>query len=71
MSRCDKTDLPTDMCAHCRGVDLPEREDSGDAIRARFSGHCNGCDREIEPGDWIRKVGYAYMHHDCANYETR
>lgn len=67
MSRCDKTDLPEEMCAHCRGLDtVVERDDEGDAFRAKYPGTCNICDQDIEAGDWIQRVGHKYCHHDCA-----
>lgn len=63
--RCERTDLPVSMCAHCRpspvcgGVAPDER---GPVFTAEYHGTCAICDDHISPGDEIarlREGGYA------------
>lgn len=43
-TRCDLTDLPTDGCAHCRGItDAPEPLAVTVWINSRYAGRCAGC----------------------------
>lgn len=52
---CDRSDLPTNQCAHCRGDDTrtggPGR--IGRTAVAVFDGTCPGCGDGIHPGDRI------------------
>lgn len=59
VSRCDLTDLPVVMCAHCLGHDqLPDRPGGlGPAFEAAYPGRCSGCGDAIDPGDQIRADG--------------
>jgi hypothetical protein len=68
--RCDKSDLPVSMCAHClghRGVDEVELlVAAGPAFRARFGGRCVAvCGTAIRVGDLIVPVedstGHAHL----------
>lgn len=61
--RCPRSDLPPEMCAHCRGhIDGPrlvlddtvlDRDDLGPRFPASFDGRCAVCDDHIEVGDCI------------------
>lgn len=54
MDRCTLTDLYTDQCAHCRGIEDPAHPTVARWwMEARFHGACAGCERHIEPGDRI------------------
>jgi hypothetical protein len=72
-ARCDLTDLPTDGCAHCKGLNptpaAPRGHQSGDLgpwISARYEGRCAGCGDDINPGDTIRADGQGgWLCHDC------
>jgi len=50
--RCELTELPISMCAHCRKHELPEPEPLH-WFPARYHGRCAECNRPIEPGDDI------------------
>ena len=55
--RCERTDLPVSMCAHCRGHDhTPDGVRFGTTIAARYPGRCALCDDHIEPDDLIAVV---------------
>jgi hypothetical protein len=64
MPRCDLTDLPTDMCAHCLSHQDPERAAAQDRARllatgrgwfaAQWSGTCEHCGERFEAGTAIR-----------------
>lgn len=55
--RCDHTDLPVEMCAHCTGRDgAPPPIADADIVavfEARYPGRCARCDHGIQPGDHI------------------
>ncbi|NUS59163.1 MAG: hypothetical protein HOV66_30545 [Streptomycetaceae bacterium] len=57
--RCERSDLPTSMCAHCRGHEERGTElTAADvvvsaAFEARFPGRCEGCGNAIREGDAI------------------
>lgn len=60
MARCELTDLPEDMCAHCKGVDGPQPLDDYElqgVFHAKFNGECyvDGAHRIIK-GDEISEV---------------
>lgn len=67
--RCERTDLPASMCAHCRGhLDpaAPADLGTGDLLSsfpARYDGRCDNCDGPIREGDTIAALvdgsGYA------------
>lgn len=65
--RCDLTDLPRDMCAHCLGhTEPPTQPDARPWFDARYGGRCSNCDDYIEPGDRIRADGYGgYLGQCC------
>ncbi|MEU8920372.1 hypothetical protein AB0D10_05450 [Kitasatospora sp. NPDC048545] len=64
MARCDLTDLPTDMCAHCLRHTDPDQEAARDRARllatgrgwiaAQWPGTCEHCGERFEPGTAIR-----------------
>ncbi len=58
--RCELTDLPIEMCAHCRGLDLPKPPPT-DWFPARFSGFCADCRKPIEVGDDIASTEDGYI----------
>lgn len=63
MAECALTELPVEMCAHCRGDRLPgEADDSADPdygppFIAQYDGHCDGCGSFFAAGDTIRSDG--------------
>jgi len=67
VERCDLTDIPTIMCAHCLGHDeLPDRPGQlGPAFDAAYHGQCSGCWRPIEPGDRIKADGAGDYRAQC------
>lgn len=70
-ARCERSDLPESMCAHCRGhideVPVDEQltvDDIGPRFTAQYATPCNaGCGGDIEPGETIAalndRFGYA------------
>lgn len=65
MARCDLTDLPVDMCAHCLGHKGPEQPTGTDRaailnggrwIEARYRGRCAGCGETYDAGAAIRRA---------------
>lgn len=62
MPRCDTTDLPTDMCAHCLGHTDPEQQAAQDRARllasgwttAQWPGTCEHCGERFEAGAALR-----------------
>lgn len=77
---CELSELPTEMCSHCAGLDAPaaapERPPAGGGrelgamvgggFPARFHSVCAGCWDDIEPGDRITQVVKGYAHVECA-----
>lgn len=59
--RCDLTDLPQSMCAHCLGhQEHPKAYATGPTIEARMNGSCAcGCTKRIAAGDSITYSGDA------------
>ena len=55
VERCELTDLPTDMCAHCRGLTEARPTDGLRAVRritARFDGVCQvSAQHRVAAGD--------------------
>lgn len=56
VERCEQSDLPPDMCAHCRGDQLDTG--LGDfeidyTFTAGRAGPCANCSSRIEPGDQV------------------
>lgn len=59
--RCEMSDLPTEMCSHCRGLDKrPEKVAAGHWIAAKFASKCDVCDGWIREGDPIGYVEDGY-----------
>jgi hypothetical protein len=66
VERCDVTNLPAVMCAHCLDDQQPDRPGQlGPAFEAAYGGWCAGCDDPIEPGDRIRADGEGGYRLDC------
>lgn len=57
--RCQLSDLPAEMRAHCRNIPDPPREDRtlGRPFAAAFPGRCVDCDEPFSEGDRIRADG--------------
>lgn len=58
-ARCEKTDLPEDMCSHCLGHVDPEQQERRDLaallllpgwIAAQYPGVCSGCGERYGAG---------------------
>jgi hypothetical protein len=52
--RCDRTELPVSMCAHCRGHDDPMKLSTGEfgvPFIASYDGRCGACDGRIRVGE--------------------
>jgi hypothetical protein len=58
--RCGLTELPVNMCAHCREQWLPEPEPPRWFL-AQYPGRCVDCDGPIEPGDEIAATDDGYV----------
>lgn len=63
-ARCEKYDLPAEMCAHCTGAEERARAEGHREIlpgspwfRASRFGKCSGGGGDILPGDRIRADG--------------
>lgn len=64
-ARCEMTELPVDMCAHCRGGDVllgqllttqPGRDGQpGPTVEARWAGLCASCGTHYPAGTPIRR----------------
>lgn len=60
--RCELTDLPADMCAHCLGHTDPELQAAKDRVRllasgwiaAEWPGYCGHCGEWFDAGTAIR-----------------
>ncbi len=58
-------DFP-DTCNVCQGpAPKPEKQVSN-AFRARYDGHCGGCNLPIHEGQWICFVDEHVEHSECA-----
>ena len=73
-ARCDRSDLPVSMCAHCRGdrqVADPPASDRpagyGPVFFARFDGRCADCGDQFVAGERIAALtdGGGYVCEDC------
>lgn len=67
--RCAVTELPVDMCAHCRKAPdpEPERRNLGSLFAAAYHGRCVDCDQPFGAGDRIRADGEGgYLGPCCA-----
>lgn len=74
--RCERSDLPASMCAHCRGHDqtVPDlslrdlgHKDVHTAFTARYEGTCENCGAHIDAGDLIAPLigGSGHVCPDC------
>jgi hypothetical protein len=71
MPRCEQTDLPAEMCAHCLGHTDPDQQASKDRAAllatargwfvARWPGTCEHCGEPFEAGDAIHADGALRM----------
>lgn len=63
LDRCELSDLATDQCAHCRGLDDPEAPPERvvrSLIVAKFDGRCGFCSmptHEGEPLYLVEEIG--------------
>ena len=50
--RCERSELPVSMCAHCKGVDKVETFEHvvEKKIIAQYSGSCGSCGDRVEAG---------------------
>lgn len=71
---CPRTDLPPEMCSHCRGLDLPETLDDHRSDlspitwrgTAKFESRCLTCRDDIYVGDPIARTEAGnYVCGDC------
>jgi hypothetical protein len=67
--RCERTDLLTNQCAHCRGDDQQPTRDSrmrtSKPFEANYRSPCGGAD-DIEPGEQIVMYAGEAWHVECA-----
>lgn len=76
--RCEKTDLPTDMCSHCLGhedPDVPARlghpliPARAYWLQAQYPGCCSGCGDRYPAGARIIRDGDGWLSECCAEPE--
>lgn len=58
--RCELTELPISMCAHCRKQELPEPEPSN-WFTAQYAGRCVNCGSPFECGEEIASTPDGYV----------
>jgi hypothetical protein len=57
-TRCEKTDLYTSQCFHCRSAAAPTIDSQmGKWFHANYDGTCSVCGEAFEEGDEIRADG--------------
>lgn len=68
MSICEKSDLATEMCSHCKGLDdRPTVSPALPTTLAKYAGICTGgCDNWVQPNDVIYRVCGEWVCFDCA-----
>jgi len=80
MSRCDLTDLPADMCAHCLGHKDTEQQATtdreallsrGNWLTAKFRGRCADCGEWYAAGTAIRRNDPDGWTAECCAEETQ
>lgn len=69
-TRCERTELLADQCAHCRGLADPEPiRTLGRPITARYAGRCRDCRGTYAEGDTVQRVeddeGSGYLGPCC------
>jgi hypothetical protein len=74
--RCERSDLPVSMCAHCRGLDhvptpidddpFDAPSDLGPTIAAKFDSECGNCGDPIAVGEPITSAYEGWVHERCA-----
>lgn len=64
-----KHGLPTGSCSSCRHpYRPPEKATVEYLLRARYDGHCNGCNLPISVGQPIAKMSdETYRHESCTS----
>jgi hypothetical protein len=74
--RCERTELLTTECSHCRGLDrqpAPARRPGngpGPWFPAAYPGRCSQCATSFDPGDRIRAAGGGgYLAECCGEDE--
>jgi hypothetical protein len=63
--RCDWSDLPVSMCAHCRPAEDDTPSEEVHWLTARYAGCCADCGGAIEPGDRIAFTDDDYLCGEC------
>lgn len=63
--RCEWSDLPVSMCAHCRTPEDNQPSEPTQRFTARYPGRCANCDDPIEPGDEIAATDDGYLCERC------
>lgn len=69
-ARCERSDLPTSMCAHCRGTageGPAAAPELGPLFEARFDGRCADCGESFDAGETIAALadGTGYACSEC------
>lgn len=68
MNHCDFTDLPSEMCSHCRGLDEPPAKQQAEYwTTAGFPSRCPSCDDRIRTDDRIGLVDGEWLCQRCAS----
>ena len=80
-TECPRSDLPPNMCWHCRGhehVHVDDLDDGPDGdwppperptpIAARVSGKCRWCGHPIERGELIVEGDAGWVHDECVPF---
>jgi hypothetical protein len=58
---CEMSDLPPEMCSHCRGLDYRPPKLKAEAwTEAKYASMCTDCDLWILPGDRIAYIEDGY-----------
>lgn len=67
MTTCDYSELPAEMCSHCRGLDEPPvKEQAEHWTTAGFASRCPSCDGGIRVDDRIGLVDGEWLCGRCA-----
>ena len=66
--RCEKTDLLTEHCSHCRGLDdLQSGNEILYSFTAKFNSYCDRCDAEVREDDELfRTADHSLLCRRCA-----
>jgi hypothetical protein len=68
--RCERSDLPPEMCSHCRGLDQPPPKSIAEhVIVAKYDGHCPLCSGTIREGEPIGLIDGEWLCAGCFTFE--